>query len=254
MLQCMRGTDGYFDERAAAAYDEYVSDDTRQEFRVEDVNATVEFLANLAGDGPALEFGVGTGRIALPLSRRGVPTQGIDLSRPMVARLKAKPGGNDVDVTIGDMATTSVATSFSLVYLVCNTIMNLTTQQAQVACFRNAAAHLSPGGRFVVKVLVPELQRLPPGETFHVFAAGDKHWGIDDYEVANQAVVSHHFENVDGRIGHSSMPFRYVWPSELDLMAELAGMSLRERWEGWRREPFTNESRKHVSVWEKKRN
>jgi methyltransferase family protein len=250
----MRGTDGYFDERAAAAYDEYVSDDTRQEFRVEDVNATVEFLANLAGDGPALEFGVGTGRIALPLSRRGVPTQGIDLSRPMVARLKAKPGGNDVDVTIGDMATTSVATSFSLVYLVCNTIMNLTTQQAQVACFRNAAAHLSPGGRFVVKVLVPELQRLPPGETFHVFAAGDKHWGIDDYEVANQAVVSHHFENVDGRIGHSSMPFRYVWPSELDLMAELAGMSLRERWEGWRREPFTNESRKHVSVWEKKRN
>jgi hypothetical protein len=250
----MRGADGYFDERIAAAYDQYENDDTRQEFRVEDVNATVEFLANLAGDGPALEFAVGTGRIALPLSRRGVPTQGIDLSRPMVARLKAKPGGNDVDVTIGDMATTSVATSFSLVYLVCNTIMNLTTQQAQVACFRNAAAHLPPGGHFVVKVLVPELQRLPPGDTFHVFAAGDKHWGIDDYEVANQAVVSHHFENADGRIQHSSMPFRYVWPSELDLMAELAGMSLRERWEGWRREPFTYESRKHVSVWEKKRN
>jgi 2-polyprenyl-3-methyl-5-hydroxy-6-metoxy-1,4-benzoquinol methylase len=156
----MRGADGYFDERVAAAYDQYENDDTRQEFRVEDVNATVEFLANLAGDGPALEFAVGTGRIALPLSRRGEPTQGIDLSRPMVARLKAKPGGNDVDVTIGDMATTSVATSFSLVYLVCNTIMNLTTQQAQVACFRNAAAHLSPGGHFVVKVLVPELQRL----------------------------------------------------------------------------------------------
>jgi SAM-dependent methyltransferase len=244
--------DGYFDERIAAVYDDYENDETREEFAAEDVNATVEFLAHLAGEGPALEFGVGTGRIALPLARRGVPTGGIDMSRPMVARLKAKPNGEDIRVAIGDFATTSVKGSFALVYLICNTIMNLTTQEAQVACFRNAASHLRPGGLFVVKVMVPELQRLPPGETFHVFAASDRHWGIDDYDVANQLLVSYHFENVDGRLERYSMPFRYVWPSELDLMAQLARMGLRERWGGWNHEPFTSESRKHVSVWEKK--
>ena len=196
---------------------------------------------------------MGTGRIALPLARRGVPTHGIDVSRPMVARLKTKPNGEDIRVAIGDFATTSVEGSFSLVYLICNTIMNLTTQEAQVACFRNAAAHLRTGGLFVVKVMVPELRRLPPGETFHVFAASDKHWGIDEYDVANQRLVSNHFEDVDGRLERNSMPFRYVWPSELDLMAQLAGLGLRERWGGWKHEPFTSESRKHVSVWEKKR-
>jgi hypothetical protein len=243
--------DGYFDERIAAVYDDYVHDETREEFAVEDVNATVDFLIRLAGEGPALEFGVGTGRIALPLSQRGVPTHGIDLSRPMVARLKAKPGGEDIAVAIGDFATASVEGSFSLVYLICNTIMNATTQQAQVACFRNAAAHLHAGGRFVVKVMVPELQRLPPGETMHVFAASDKHWGIDEYEVGTQRLISHHFEDVDGRLERSSIPFRYVWPSELDLMAQLAGLTLLERYGGWNGEPFTSESRKHVSVWEK---
>jgi hypothetical protein len=245
------GEDGHFDERVAAIYDDYENDPTRTEFGAEDIEATVAFLAQLAGDGHALEFGVGTGRIALPLSRRGVPTQGIDMSRPMVERLRAKPGGEHVSVSIGDFATTSVEGSFSLVYLVCNTIMNLTTQAAQVACFRNAAAHLRAGGHFVIKVMVPELQRLPPGETLHVFAASDTHWGIDEYDTANQGLISHHFEERDGRLERSSTPFRYVWPAELDLMAELAGMRLRERWEGWNREPFTSESRKHVSVWEK---
>jgi SAM-dependent methyltransferase len=244
--------DGYFDERIAAVYDDYQNDPTRAEFAAEDIEATVEFLAHLAGEGHALEFGVGTGRIALPLARRGVPTHGIDISRPMVDRLMAKPGGEDISVSIGDFATTSVEGSFSLVYLVCNTIMNLTTQEAQVACFRNAAAHLRAGGRFVIKVMVPDLQRLPPGDTLHVFAASDEHWGIDEYDIANQGLVSHHFEKLDGRLEQSSMPFRYVWPSELDLMAELAGMRLRERWEGWNREPFTSESRKHGSVWEKR--
>ena len=243
--------DGYFGERVAAVYDDYKNDPTRMEFADEDIAATVEFLAQLAGDGQALEFGVGTGRIALPLAQRGVPTHGIDLSRPMVDRLKAKPGAEDIGVSIGDFATTSVEGSFSLVYLICNTIMNLTTQEAQVACFRNAAVHLRAGGRFVIKVMVPELQRLPPGETLHVFAAGEDHWGIDEYDLANQGLVSHHFEKLDGRFELASVPFRYVWPSELDLMAELAGMRLCERWEGWNREPFTSESRKHVSVWEK---
>jgi hypothetical protein len=243
--------DGFFDEHVAARYDDYALDPTRQEFAADDIDATVEFLARLAGEGPALEFGVGTGRIALPLAGRGVPTQGIDLSRPMAARLEAKPGGEDIRVAIGDFSTTSVEGAFSLVYLVCNTIMNLTSQEAQVACFRNAAAHLRAGGCFVIKVGVPDLQRLPPGETMHVFAAGENHWGMDEYDVANQGLVSHHFENVDGRFERSSIPFRYVWPSELDLMAELAGMRLRERWGGWNQEPFTSESRKHVSVWEK---
>lgn len=240
--------DGYFDERVAAEYDQY---EDREGSAAEDVDATVAFLADLAGEGPALELGIGTGRVGLPLSLRGVPTTGIDLSRPMVARLKAKPGGEDVAVTIGDMATTKVDGSFRLVYLICNTIMNLTTREAQVACFRNAADHLRPGGRFVVKVMVPELQWLPPGQTMHVFARTDDHWGIDEYDVANQGLISHHFERRGGRFDLSSIPFRYVWPNELDLMAELAGMRLVERWGWWRREPFTSDSRHHVSVWEK---
>jgi len=241
--------DGYFDESIAAVYEDYEGEG----FTAGDIDATVEFLANVAGEGPALELGVGTGRIAIPLAQRGVPTHGIDLSRPMVARLQAKPGGEDISVAIGDMATTAVDGSFSLVYLICNTIMNLTTQEAQVSCFRNAAAHLRAGGCFVIKVMVPELQRLPPGETLHVFAASETHWGIDQYDIANQGLISHHFEHVDGRFERSSVPFRYVWPSELDLMAEIAGMSLRERWGDWKREPFTSESRMHVSVWEKPR-
>jgi SAM-dependent methyltransferase len=237
--------DGYFDERVAARYDEA----SAEMFDPSVVDPAVELLAEMAGSGRALEFAIGTGRIALPLAQRGVTVHGIDMSTAMVARLRAKPGGEDIDVTIGDFATTTVDGSFSLVYLVYNTIGNLTTQAAQVACFRNAAVHLEPGGCFVIEVGVPELRRLPPGEIFHVFGASEDSWGIDEYDVATQGLVSHHIENVDGRLERFSAPYRYVWPSELDLMAELAGMRFLERWGGWKREPFTNESRTHVSVW-----
>jgi SAM-dependent methyltransferase len=239
--------DGQFDEPVAARYDE----SSDEMFAPEAVDPVVDFLVERAGDGRALELGIGTGRIALPLALRGVPVHGIDLSEAMVARLRAKPGGDDIGITIGDFATTTVTGSFSVAYLVFNTIMNLTTQATQVACFRNVAAHLEPGGCFVIEVGVPDLQRLPPGEKYVVFDFGETHWGIDEYDVARQGLVSHHFELVDGRIERSSGPFRYVWPSELDLMAELAGLRLRERWSGWKSEPFTSDSRKHVSVWEK---
>jgi SAM-dependent methyltransferase len=239
--------DGYFDERVAARYDE----SSAEMFAPAVVEPVVEFLAELAGGGRALELGIGTGRIALPLARRGVAAHGIELSKAMVARLRAKPGGEDIGVTIGDFATTTVDGSFSVAYVVFNTIENITSQEAQVACFRNVAAHLDPGGCFVIEVEIPDLQRVPPGETMRVFHASETHWGIDEYDVANQRLTSHHFTLVDGRFERLSMPFRYVWPAELDLMAQLAGMTLRERWSGWNREPFTGESRKHVSVWEK---
>lgn len=238
--------DGYFDERIAATYD----DDTAI-FDPEAVDPVVDFLANLSTGGRALEFGIGTGRIALPLAQRGVPVHGIDLSSAMVARLRDKPGAAEIGVTIGDFATTFVGGTFSLVYLVFNTINNLTTQAEQVACFRNAAAHLEPGGCFVIEVVIPELQRLPPGETTRVIYFGKTRWGIDEYDTVTQGLVSHHFRVVDGTTERFSAPFRYVWPAELDLMAQLAGMTLRERWGGWRREPFTIDSRQHISVWEK---
>jgi SAM-dependent methyltransferase len=211
----------------------------------------LDFLTELARDGAALELGIGTGRIALPLSRRGVSVHGIDLSAAMVDRLRAKPGSEEIGVTLGDFATTRVDGSFTLAYLVANTIMNLTTQGEQVACFGNVAAHLEPGGCFVVEVLVPGLQRLPPGETFQPFAVSPTHLGFDEIDVATQSLISHHYWIEDGRVQVLSPPFRYVWPSELDLMAQLAGMALRERWADWSREPFTSQSAKHVSVWEK---
>ena len=243
----MRGDDGYFDERVAARYDESAAD----MFDPAVVDPAVDFLVELARSGRALELGIGTGRIALPLAQRGVPVHGIEMSKAMVARLRAKPGGEDIGVTIGDFATTTVEGTFSVAYLVFNTISNLTTQAAQVACFRNVAAHLEPGGCFVIEVGIPGLQRLPPGETARVFHISETRWGIDEFDVANQGLTSHHFEIVEGRVERFSTPFRYAWPAEYDLMAELAGMRLRERWSGWRREPFTSESRKHVSVWER---
>ena len=239
--------DGYFDERVAARYDESAA----EMFDPAVVEPVVDFLVELAGSGRALELGIGTGRIALPLAQRGVPVHGIELSKAMVARLRAKPGGEDICVTIGDFATTAVDGTFSAAYLVFNTIMNLTTQAEQVACFRNVAAHLEPGGCFVVEVGVPELQRLPPGETIRAFHVSESRWGFDEYDVANQGLTSHHFEIVDGRVERLSIPFRYAWPAEFDLMAELAGMRLPDRLSGWKREPFTSESRKHVSIWEK---
>ncbi len=215
------------------------------------VDPVVNFLAELAGSGRALELGIGTGRIALPLARRGVPVHGIELSKAMIARLRAKPGGDDIGVTIGDFASTTVDGPFSVAYLVFNTISNLTTQAGQVACFRNVAAHLEPGGTFVIEVGVPDLQLLPPGETVRPFALSETHLGFDEYDVVTQGLISHHFTLVDGAFVRSSVPFRYAWPAELDLMAQLAGMRLRDRWAGWKREPFTSDSRQHVSVWEK---
>jgi SAM-dependent methyltransferase len=239
--------DGSFGEQIAATYDETES----PMFDPAVVEPAVDFLAELAGDGRALELGVGTGRIAIPLAARGVEVHGIDLSQAMVARLRQKPGGDRIGVTIGDFSTVRAPGTFRLAYLVFNTIENLTTQAAQVACFRNAAAHLEPGGCFVIEVAVPDLRRLPPGERYVVFDASDRHWGFDEYDVVNQGLISHHFDVRGDRIEKSSGRFRYVWPSELDLMAEMTGMRLRERWGGWKRESYTSESRQHVSVWEK---
>ena len=239
--------DGHFDERIAARYDAASAD----MFERAVVDPVVDVLAGLAGSGRALELGIGTGRIALPLARRGVLVHGIDVSTAMVARLRAKPGGDAVGVTIGDLASTRVDGSFDVVYLVFNTIMNVTAQAQQVACFRNAAAHLAPGGHFVVEVIVPDLRRLPPGETIRAFHLSETHWGIDEYDVTQQRLVSHHVEVVDGRLERFAIPCRYVWPAELDLMAEIAGLQLRERWAGWGQEPFTSESRAHVSLWRK---
>ena len=238
--------DGYFGEDVAATYDEDTSI-----FLPEVVDPMVDFLAELAGDGRALEFGIGTGRIAVPLAERGVAVAGIDLSRAMLERLRTKPGAADIEAIVGDFATARVEGAFRLVYLIFNTIGNLTTQDSQVGCFLNAAAHLEPGGSFVIEVGVPPLQRLPPGHTFQVFHSSEDRWGFDEYDVATQGLISHHLRVRDGELRRVSMPFRYVWPAELDLMARIAGMSLRERWSDWTREPFTSESTKHVSVWEK---
>ena len=238
----------HFGERVAERYDESSAD----MFDPPVIDPVVDFLAELASEGAALELGIGTGRIALPLSQRGVRVQWIDLSEAMVAKLREKPGGEEIDVAIGDFATTRVDGTFSLAYLVFNTINNLTSQDEQVACFRNVAAHLEPGGCFVIEVGVPGLRTLPPGKRFRVFDFSETHIGIDEYDVERQGLVSHHFSLLDdGRWRLVSMPFRYVWPEELDLMARMAGMKLRERWSGWEREPFTSESTKHVSVWEK---
>jgi len=239
----------YFGESVAARYD----NDASPEFNPDVIATTAGFLAGLADGGRALELGIGTGRIALPLRGRGVEVHGIDLSRAMVAKLREKPGGDAIDVTFGDFATaTSPAEgTFRLAYLVFNTIMNLTTQDAQVDCFRNVARHLEPGGRFVVEVHMPELRELPYGKEAVPFHISTTRWAFDHYDIATQAMSSNYIEVVDGRGSARSIPFRYVWPAELDLMARIAGMRLVERWQDWDREPFTNESRKHVSVWQK---
>ena len=239
--------DNYFDEWIASRYRTLWP----HLFSPDVVNPAVDFLGGLAGDGRALELGIGTGRLALPLSRRGIAIHGVELSSAMVEQLRTEPGADVIDVTIGDFATTQVPGTFRLAYLVRNTIMNLTTQDAQVACFRNVAAHLEPEGRFVVEVVVPPWQRLPPGETVVPFHVGPDHIGFDEIDVATQNSWSHHHWFVDGGTKSFSAPFRYVWPSELDLMARLAGMRLQQRWSSWDRDAFTSTDRSHVSVWEK---
>ena len=241
-------TPNYFDASLAASYDDAVS----ERFQPDVLEAEVSFLAEQANGGRMLELGIGTGRIALPLIERGVEVAGIDLSPDMVERLRQKPGGADIDVVIGDFAVARVAGDFSLVALVFNTINNLTTQDAQVACFRNAAAHLDLGGRFVIDVGVPALRHLPPGEHLRAFGADAGYAGVEEYtDFVEQTFSSHHYHVRSDRVGVVSVPFRYVWPSELDLMAQLAGMRLVERWEDFGRSPFTGDSTRNVSVWER---
>jgi SAM-dependent methyltransferase len=239
--------EGFFGERVASVYDERAAG----MFDPAVVGPVVDLLAEYAGDGGALELGIGTGRIALPLAARGVRVAGIDSSEAMVARLRAKPGSEEIEVAIGDFAATRVGGEFAVVYLVFNTIFNLVTQDAQVACFENAAAHLRPGGRFVVETGVPDLQNLPVGQTIVPFRADAGGLGFDVYDVVTQRFSSQHYTFSDGRVEAEPYEFRYAWPAELDLMARIAGMTLAERWAGWRREPFTALSRAHVSVWEK---
>ena len=239
-------TDGLFDALVAPRYDATLGAQGTAEM----IEPILDFLVDQARGGRVLEFAVGTGRIALPRAARGVEVHGIELSRAMLMELRRKAGGEALPVVVGDMATTQVPSSFSLVYLVYNTIANLLTQAEQVECFRNAARHLVPGGRFVIEVFVPELNRLPRGERYVPFDVSRNHFGIDEYDVANQRLTSRHIW-VDGdRAVTFDTPMRYALPGEYDLMAQLAGMRLVERWGGWHRTQFTGESTAHVSVWE----
>jgi SAM-dependent methyltransferase len=219
-------------------------------FAAEVLGPTVDRLAELAGDGPTLEFAIGTGRVAIPLTERGVPVTGIELSRPMVDQLRTKADETTIPVIVGDMASATAPGKYGLVYLVYNTISNLLTQAEQVACFRNAARHLVPGGRFLIELWVPELRKLPPGQQAVVFQAEPGYIGLDTYDLLRQQVVSHHFRFDDSK--HARVfrsPHRYIWPAELDLMAQLAGFELETRHADWTGAEFTAESRSHVSVY-----
>ncbi len=237
-----------WDERAAARYDE----SSAEVFAPAVLDPAVDFLARAAGRGPALELAIGTGRVAVPLTARGIAVTGIELSEPMVAQLRTKVDATALPVTIGDMAITRVDGEFSLVYLVWNTLGNLRTQSEQVDCFRNAARHLAPGGRFVIELWVPPLRRFPPGQSAVPFNLSDQHLDFDTYDLATQQGTSHHYSTeADGRIRYGASNFRYVWPAECDLMAELAGMTLEQRTADWSGAPFTSDSESHVSVWRK---
>ena len=243
----MGADEGYFGERVAAVYDAH----SASMFDPAIVGPAVDTLAELAGGGRALELAIGTGRIGLPLAERGVPVAGIDNSEAMLDRLREKPGAERIEFVAGDMATTRMDGEFSLVYLVFNTIFNLTTQDGQVACFENAAAHLRSGGRFVIEARVPELQRLPLGQTVLPWRADPSGLSFYVYDVVTQRLSGQHFYLEDGRVQPSPTEMRYAWPAELDLMARVAGMRLEHRWAGWGGEPFTALSPSHVSVYRK---
>lgn len=237
-----------WDEETASRYDQ----DEAAMFAAEVLDPAVEFLARLAGRGAALEFAVGTGRVAVPLAARGVPVTGIELSPAMVRQLRHRASAEEVAVVVGDMATVTAPGEFALVYLVWNSITNLRTQDEQVACFANAARHLWPGGRFVIEVEVPGLRRLPPGQTAVAFRVDDRHLGFDVLDVATQQGTSHHYRRRDdGTVDYDATNFRYLWPAECDLMARLAGLELEQRVAGWDASSFTAESAGHVSVWRK---
>ncbi len=244
--------DGWFPESVAAEYDDPGGANDPAA-----IDPVVSTLAELAAGGPVLEFAVGTGRIAAPLAVRGVDVRGIELSRAMVARVPDKPGGDRVEITVGDMTSTRVPGEFTLVYLVFNTISNVTTQDGQVDVFVNAAAHLGPGGLFLIEVGLPNLRRLPPGQDTVPFTVapdgrGGGYVGFDQYDVVTQEFSSNHVTvSADGTGRFRRIPFRYAWPAEMDLMARIAGMRLKHRWSSWNRAPLTAESTKHISVWEK---
>jgi len=238
----------YWDRATADAYDQ----DTAEQSTPAALAPTLDVLEQLAAGGRVLELAIGTGRVGVPLAARGVPVTGIELSQPMVAQLRRKVDARQVPVVVGDMATTQAEGTFSLVYLVFNTISNLRTQAEQVACFRNAARHLAPGGRFVIELWVPPLRRLPPGQLTAPFDVSDTHLGMDTYDLVTQQGTSHHYWlSADGPTRYGATSFRYLWPSECDLMAELAGMQLEERTADWTGAPFTSDSDSHVSVWRK---
>ncbi|QER87482.1 class I SAM-dependent DNA methyltransferase [Streptomyces tendae] len=233
-----------------AAAERYDAEDTEM-FSAAVLGPTVDFLAELAGDGRALEFAIGTGRVGVPLRERGVPVTGIELSEPMAAVLRRKVDEDTLPVVIGDMATTVVPGTFTLVYLVYNTISNLLTQDEQVECFRNAARHLAPGGRFVVELGVPPLRSLPLGQVAVPFDVSERHLGFDTFDLVEQMLVSHHFtrDRDDGRYRRDASRHRYAWPAELDLMARIAGLGLERRVADWDGSPFAQDSPKHISVW-----
>lgn len=237
-----------WDEYTAERYDAV----STEMFAPEVLDRAVGFLERLAGDGPALEFAVGTGRVAIPLAARGIPVTGIELSQPMADRLRRKTPAQELPVVVGDMATTTVPGRFSLVYVVWNSIGNLRTQDEQVRCFRNAACHLSPGGRFVVELWVPGIRRFPPGLAAVPFEVTDRHVGFDTYDMVTQRGTSHHYRRLeDGSVRYGYCNFRYIWPAECDLMARLAGLTLEQRVADWTGAPFTSDSESHVSVWRK---
>jgi SAM-dependent methyltransferase len=237
-----------WDEKTAGRYDE----DSAEMFAPEVLDPTVAFLAELAGDGSALELAIGTGRVGVPLLRRGVPVTGIELSEPMAAQLRTKAGEAELPVVVGDMATTRVPGEFSLVYLVFNTIANLRTQAEQVACFRNAARHLLPDGRFVIELWVPQIHRLGTGTVVPMRADPD-YLLVDPYDLVTQQGTSHHYvTEADGSVTYAASNFRYLWPTECDLMAQLAGLELEARYADWDRSPFTADSESHVSVWRRR--
>jgi len=238
-----------WDEETAEHYDA----SSPEKFAPEVLDPTVDFLARLAGSGAALELAIGTGRVGIPLAGRGVPVTGIELSAPMVAQLRRKVDEATLPVVVGDMATTTVPGEFSLVYLVWNSISNLQTQAEQVECFRNAARHLVAGGRFVIELWVPPVRRLPPGQHSVPMSVEDGHLVFDTYDLSTQACTSHHYwREADGSTRYGSGSFRYIWPAECDLMAQLAGMDLEERVADWDGSPFTSDSESHVSVWRKR--
>nr|WP_261570862.1 class I SAM-dependent methyltransferase [Frankia gtarii] len=237
-----------WDEETAERYDTTFA----EKFAPEVLDPAADFLARLAGSGAALEFAIGTGRVAIPLVARGVPVIGIELSASMVAQLRRKADEKTLPVIAGDMTTTTVPGEFSLVFLVWNSISNLRTQVEQVDCFRNAARHLGPGGRFVIELWTPPVRRLPPGQSAVPMSIGDGHLVLDTYDLATQQCTSHHYwHEADGTVRYGSGNFRYIWPAECDLMAQLAGLELENRYADWDGSPFVSDSESHISVWRK---